>query len=367
MRVRLVKQFMSEEIVEAVIQALQNERAVMGESVFKFEEELARYFGVKYAVTTSSGTHALQFALIAVGVRAGKKVVTTPYSFIATANSVIHAGGVPVFADVREDTFNLDPSKVPEVLDEDVSAILPVHLFGYPADMDEICSIAEDRKLAVIEDACQAHGAVYKGRKVGGIGDAGCLSFYPTKNMSVLGDGGAILTNDEEIAEVVRKLRDCGRRSRYVHDMIGYTARLNTINAAIGRVQLRHLDEWNERRREIAEKYRRLLSDIDEIKLPPRGDHGIEPVYHLYTIRTERRDELREWLERCGIECGVYYPLPIHLQPIYRKLFNFREGSYPVSEKLSKTCLSIPIHPFLKDDEVRYICEKIHEFYGEDH
>ena len=207
------------------------------------------------------------------------------------------------------------------------------------------------------------HGAVYKGRKVGGIGDVGCLSFYPTKNMSVLGDGGAVLTNDEEIAEVVRKLRDCGRRSRYVHDMIGYTARLNTINAAIGRVQLKHLDEWNERRREIAEKYNKLLSDIDEIKLPPRGDHGIKPVYHLYTIRTEKRDELKRWLEEAGIECGVYYPLPIHLQPIYRRLFNYREGSYPVSEKLSKTCLSIPIHPFLKDDEVNYVCEKIHEFF----
>jgi dTDP-4-amino-4,6-dideoxygalactose transaminase len=202
--------------------------------------------------------------------------------------------------------------------------------------------------------------------KAGSFGDVGCFSFYPSKNVTVCGDGGAIVTNDEEIAKLVSKFRDCGRATKYIHDTIGYTARLNTINASIGRIQLKHLDEWNEARRRIARKYNELLSDIEDLKLPPPETQDIRPAYHLYVIRTRYRDKLKAWLEENGIECGIHYPLPIHLQPIYRRLFGYREGQYPKSEEASRTCLSIPMHPFLNDDEVRYVSEKIHEFFNKD-
>jgi len=361
-----MKPFVNDEVKDAIIYVLENERFVLGESVFKFEEELAKYFGVEYAITTSSGTHALEFALKAIGLKGSHKVITTPFSFIATANSILHAGGEPVFADIRDDTFNIDPDEVKGRIGSDVKAILPVHLYGYPADMDEIIELAEKNGLKVIEDACQAHGATYHGRKVGALGDVGCFSFYPSKNMTVCGDGGAIITNNENIAKDVIKLRDCGRISKYEHDTIGYTARLNTINAAIGRVQLKYLDQWNETRRKIAKTYNSLLSDVQEITLPPSETSTIKPVYHLYVIRTRYRNQLKKWLEENGIECGVHYPIPIHLQPIYRKIYGYSGREYPKSEKASEECLSIPMHPFLKDEEIKYISEKIHEFFNRD-
>jgi perosamine synthetase len=359
-----MKPFVNDEIKNAVIYVLENEKFVLGESVFKFEEELAKYFGVRYAITTSSGTHALEFALRAIGLKDGDKVITTSFSFIATANSIFHAGGEPLFADIRDDTLNIDPDEVNRRMSLNVKAILPVHLYGYPADMNKIIELANENSLKVIEDACQAHGATYHGKKVGTLGDAGCFSFYPSKNMTVGGDGGAVITNDENIAKKVMKLRDCGRISKYEHDTIGYTARLNTINAAIGRIQLKYLDQWNEARRKIAKTYNSLLSDIEEITLPPSETSTIKPIYHLYVIRTRYRDELKKWLEENGIECGVHYPIPIHLQPIYRKIYGYSGGEYPKSEKASKECLSIPMHPFLKDEEIKYISEKIHEFFN---
>jgi perosamine synthetase len=363
-RIFLSKPVIKNEMIEIVSQVMQNEKLVMGESVIKFEEELARYFGVKYAITTSSGTHALEFALKAIGLKGGHKVITTPFSFIATSNSILHAGGEPVFADIRDNTFNIDPNEINKRISSNVKAILPVHLYGYPADMNEIIELANRNGLKVIEDACQAHGAIYYGRKVGTLSDAGCFSFYPSKNMTVCGDGGTVITNDEDIAKTVMKLRDCGRISKYEHDMIGYTARLNTINAAIGRIQLKYLDQWNETRRKIAKAYNSLLSDIDEIILPPSETSTIKPVYHLYVIRTKYRNKLRKWLEGNGIECGVHYPIPIHLQPIYRKIYRYSGGEYPQSEKASQTVLSLPMHPLLKDDEIKYVSEKIHDFFN---
>jgi perosamine synthetase len=360
----LSKPVITSEMINVVIQALQNEKLVMGESVYKYEEELAQYFGVKYAVTTNSGTHALEFALIAIGLKKGDKVITTPFTFIATANSILHSGGEPIFADIKSDTLNIDPNCIKEKLNSGVKAILPVHLYGYPADMKEIIAIANENNLKVIEDACQAHGAVYNGKKIGTIGSVGCFSFYPSKNITVGGDGGAVVTDDEEIAKTVAKLRDCGRKSKYEHDIIGYTARLNTINAAIGRIQLKYLDQWNEARRKIAETYNRLLSDIEEIILPPSGTLEIKPVYHLYVIRTRYRDKLKKWLEENGIECGIHYPIPIHLQPIYRKIYGYFGGEYPNSEKASQTVLSLPMHPLLKNDEIKYVSEKIHDFFN---
>lgn len=354
-----------EEMKVAALDALENDRYVLGENVWRFEEEFARYVKTEYAVSISSGTHALQFALIACGVKQGVSVMTSTASFVASANVVIHAGGKPIFADIDPLTCNIDPNDLVERLTQDTAVLLPVHLYGYPAEMDELMAIAEERKLYVVEDACQAHGAEYENKKVGGIGDVGCFSFYPSKNMTVLGDGGMIVTDNKEIADAISKLRDAGRINKYEHDEIGYTARLNSVNAAIGRVQLRRLDEWNEKRRNIAKQYVKELRELEDlIKLPPLGSSRIRPVFHLFVIRTVRRDALKSWLEKSGIGCGVHYPIPIHLQPVYRRLYGFKEGDFPVSEMWGNTCLSLPMHPRLEADDVRFICEQIKAFYN---
>ncbi|MFX0212360.1 MAG: DegT/DnrJ/EryC1/StrS family aminotransferase, partial [Candidatus Hodarchaeota archaeon] len=348
---------------EAAITALLHEHFVLGESVYKFEEEFAKYCGVKYAVSTNSGTAALHLALVALGVDRGHRVVTSPASFIATANAVVHAGATPVFADIELQTYNLDSKQLRPKITPKTKAVISVHLYGYPSEMSDIVEVAGRHGLSVIEDACQAHGAVYKGRRVGSLGDIACFSFYSSKNLTVAGDGGMLVTDDKEIAAKVAKLRDCGRVSKYVHDIIGYTSRLNTVNAAVGRVQLKNLDEWNDRRRKNALLYARLLSDLDELVLPYSGGSEVEPVYHLYVIRLKHRDKLKKWLEENGIGCGIHYVLPIHLQPIYKQLYGFHGGEYPKSEELCRTCLSIPMHPHLTLDEIRYVSEKIHVFF----
>jgi perosamine synthetase len=363
MKIPLASPVLDEEMRAAALNALSNEPFVLGESVFRFEEEFAEYCGVPHAVSTSSGTCALQLSLIALSIKRGNHVLTTPASFIATANCALHVNAVPVFADIDIRTYNVDPELLRNKITKKTKAIVPVHLFGYPADMNAISEISQERHVDVVEDACQAHGAEYFGKKVGSIGNVGCFSFYSTKNMTVCGDGGMVVTNDEAIAGTIAKLRDCGRISHYEHDAIGYTSRLNTVNAAIGRVQLKRLDEWNERRRAIARLYDSLLVDRDDITLPPRGDSEVKPVYHLYVIRTHFRDALKTWLEQNGIQCGIHYPMPIHLQPIYRKLFGYKEGDFPNSEMLCKTALSLPMFPGLQNHEIRYICEKIREFF----
>jgi dTDP-4-amino-4,6-dideoxygalactose transaminase len=230
--------------------------------------------------------------------------------------------------------------------------------------MDVLGEIAKDKDLRIVEDACQAHGAMYHGRRIGSIGHAGCFSFYPTKNMTVGGDGGMITTDDTDLAKRIAKLRDCGRVSRYVHDAIGYTSRLNTSNAAFGLVQLKHLDEWNDRRRSIARLYNGLLKDVVELTPPPMGDHDVQPVFHLYAVHCQRRDDLAKHLADKGIECGVHYPVPIHLQPVYKDIYRFKGGEYPVAEKLSQMLLSLPIFPTLTDDQVRRVTEEVRHFYG---
>jgi perosamine synthetase len=363
MKIPLAKPIFDEEMRRAAIEALSSERFVLGESVYKFEEEFARYCGADFAVSTSSGTNALHIALLALGMKQGEQVITAPASFVATSNAILHAQGAPVFADIELETYTIDPEQVKKAARTKTRGIMPVHLYGYPADMDSIGEIAEKKELFVVEDACQAHGASYKGRKTGSLSDVACFSFYPSKNMTVAGDGGILTTNDKEVAEEAAKLRDCGRKSKYVHDLVGYTSRLNTVNAAIGRVQLRHLDEWNEKRRRNAETYDRLLSDGEDLDLPLAGDEATRPVYHLYVVRTSMRDGLKEWLQSRGIECGIHYTLPIHLQPVYVKMFGFEEGAYPNTEELCRTCLSIPMYPDLSEREVRFVCEQIHEFF----
>lgn len=365
MKIPLASPVFDDEMKRVTLAALSSEPFVLGESVFRFEEEFAKYCGVHYAVSTSSGTCALQLSLIALDIKRGNHVITTPATFIATANAALHVNAVPVFADIDLRTYNVDPVLLKNKMTEKTKAIVPVHLFGYPADMNSISEISERHHVCVIEDACQAHGAEYYGKKVGSIGDVGCFSFYSTKNMTVCGDGGMVVTDDKKIADIVAKLRDCGRVSQYEHDVVGFTSRLNTANAAIGRVQLKRLEEWNERRRTIAKLYCSLLSDLHEVVLPPNDESEVKPVYHLYVIRTHFRDALKAWLERNGVKCGIHYPLPIHLQPIYRKLFGYKEGDFPKSELLCKTALSLPMFPGLEKQEIHYICGKIREFFDQ--
>lgn len=350
-----------EEMLQAAVYSLQNEKLVMGESVFKFEEEFARYCGVRYGVSTGSGTSALQIALQSLRIGAKDEVLTTPFSFFATSNAVIHAGSQPRFADVENDGFNLDPAKAEEKLTSETRAIIPVHLYGQPSRMDEFHDLAEDKEISLVEDACQAHGAEYNGKRVGSLGDVGCFSFYTSKNMTVCGDGGMIVTNDEDLADTARSFRDCGRASKYTMSRIGFTSRLNTVNAAIGRIQLRRLDGWNEKRRNVAVRYRKALKDIPGIELPPAETSEEMPVYHLFVVRSQHRDRLASHLEANGVEAAIHYPVPIHLQEPYKAMYGYSDGTFPVSERLAQQVLSLPLHPLISEGEVETVSQLVRE------
>ncbi len=360
-KIHLASPIIDAEMKAAALSALENEMMVMGESVFKFEVEFAQYCGTKYAVSTASGTAALSIALQALNIGHGSEVITTPFSFIATANSVVHAGADPIFADVEDSGINLSPSKSRAKISSKTRAIMPVHLYGHPSRIDEFHDIADEADLSLVEDACQAHGAEFRGRKVGSIGEAGCFSFYPAKNMTVGGDGGMITTNNEEMADAARSIRDCGRdkNSKYYHGRIGFTSRLNTVNAAIGRIQLRRLEAWNQARRRLSERYRKELENVRDIILPPLERRTEKAVYHLFVIRTKLRDQVKKRLADDGIETGIHYPRPIHLQTPYRQKYGYTEGAFPLSESLSNEVLSLPIFPTLTEDEVVRVCEAL--------
>ena len=360
-KIHLASPTIDAEMRAAALSALETEMMVMGESVFKFEEEFGRYCGTKYAVSTASGTAALSITLQALSIGRGSEVITTPFSFIATANSIVHAGADPIFADVEDSGINLSPVKTRAMISSKTRAVMPVHLYGHLSRIDEFRDIAFEAGLSLIEDACQAHGAEFKGRRVGSIGDAGCFSFYPAKNMTVGGDGGMITTNNEELADAARSIRDCGRdkNSKYYHGRIGFTSRLNTVNAAIGRVQLKRLDSWNETRRRLSQRYRKELENVQDVILPPLEGSFEKAVYHLFVIRTKLRDIVRQRLADNRIETGIHYPRPIHLQTPYRQKYGYAEGSFPLSELLSNQVLSLPIFPTLTDDEIVQVCETL--------
>ena len=351
------------DMLEAALHALQSEKFVMGESVHKFEEEFAKYCGARYAVSTGSGTAALQIALQSLGITHTDSVLTTPFSFIATSNAIIHAGATPQFSDADPADFNLSADGARRGMTEKTKAIIPVHLYGRPCRMDEFQALAQERGVKLVEDACQAHGAEYMGKRIGSFGDAACFSFYPSKNMTVGGDGGMITTNDEQVAEAARCLTDCGRdgKSKYAMSRIGYTSRLNSANAAIGRVQLQRLDGWNLARRRIAVLYRRELEDVRNIELPIEDGPESRSVYHLFVIRSPLRDHIKDILASKGIETGVHYPIPIHLQAPYRRAYGYREGDFPTSELLAREVLSLPFHANLKEEEVKLVCEQVRE------
>jgi perosamine synthetase len=353
----------TKEMEEAAINALRNERYILGESVDKFEENFAKYIGTKYAVSVSSGTNALHLALLAAGINVGGEIITVASSYIATSNSILHANGTPIFCDIN-DEYLIDVNQIPGKISKRTRGIMPVDLYGHPVDIDEINDIAEKNNLFVIEDCAQSHGAMYKGKKTGSLSLMGCFSFYSTKNMTVCGDGGMVTTDDEKISEKIKLLRNHGQHPKDVHTILGYTARLNTVNAAIGIVQLKHLPKWIEERRSIAKKYNKLLADIEEITLPPGDSNSKKPSYHLYELKTKKRDELLKYLRDNKIICLIHYPTPIPNQPMYEKMFGFKEGMFPKSEELSAQAMDLPMFPGLKDEKINYISEKIHEFFN---
>jgi len=358
MNIPLVKVYMDDEIKKAVLEVLDSGWYILHEKVREFERKFAEFCGVKNAVCVSSGTAAIFLSLLALDIKQGDEVIIPSFSFISTATSIIEVGAKPVFVDVEPKTYTVDPEEIREAVTKRTKAIMPVHLYGHPANMDEILEIAEENDIYVIEDACQAHGAEYKGRRIGGIGHVACFSFYPSKNMTVCGDGGAVVTNDEEIADIVRKLRDHGRRDKYVFELKGYNLRFNEIQAAIGIKQLEKLPGWNEARRNIARMYNQALEDL---VITPVEEPWAKHVYHLYVIRTEKRDELREYLSRQGVSTLVHYPVPIHKQLAITNIF----GAQPAlknTEKLAGEVLSIPMYPALTKHEVKYVSDKITEF-----
>ena len=366
MKVPIAQPVMTEKMIAAAANALRNERLTLGESVFKFEEAFAKMCGSKYAIAVSSGTAALQLALQAYGLKAGDRVVTPAMSFVATTNAFVPFCAVPGFADVLEKDYTIDPAKLKTALDEKTKAVMPVHLYGHVAAMDEINEIAKKNNIVVIEDACQAHGARYKGNTAGNLAHAGCFSFYPTKNMHVGGDGGMITTNDDKVADACQRMRHCGRKkgSNYEHDIIGYTYRLNSANAAVGIEQLKMLPEWNDKRRAAAKMYDQMLKGVGDLVLPPGPTSDVTPVYHLYTMRTKTRYELKAHLDGKGVGVGLNYEIPIHLQPIYKQMFGFKEGMLPVTEKCCKEVIAIPMFADITQDQIKYVVDCVKEFYS---
>jgi dTDP-4-amino-4,6-dideoxygalactose transaminase len=335
---------------------------VLGQDVKAFEEEFAAFCQADYAVGVDSGYSALELILRAYGIGPGDEVITAANTFIATALAITNTGARPVLVDVDPATFNLDPARLEDAITPATRAIMPVHLYGQTADMDPILSIASQHGLRVIEDAAQAHGARYKGKRAGSLGDAAGFSFYPGKNLGAYGDGGAVVTNDAQLAKRIRMLRDLGMRVKYHHEIKGFNHRLDTMQAAVLRVKLRHLDDWNSARQQVARQYGDRLAHLPIVT--PYSPDWAEHIYHLYVIRTKDRDALQNYLNQAGIATGLHYPIPIHLQPAYPEL-GYQEGDFPITERYAKEILSLPMYPELTSDAVGYVANTIEAFLEE--
>lgn len=344
-----------DELLDAFRRVLDSSAFVLGAEVTAFEQEFAAYCDVPHALGVANGTDALALALRALGVGPGDSVALPAFTFVGTAEAVCHVGARPLFVDIEPRTFTLDPNALRDVMRRDgtVRAIIPVHLYGQVAAMDELAAVANETGAVIVEDAAQAHGARYHGRRAGGLGSLACFSFYPSKNLGALGDGGAITTNDADLAARVALLRDHGQRNKYIHQTVGFTSRLDGLQAAWLRVKLRHLDEWNARRRSIAARYDGLLRDVPGIS-PPVSAPGREHVYHLYVIRCHERDALKAHLDAQGIAAGVHYPVPLHLQPAFAQL-GHQAGDFPVAEAAAREVLALPIYPEMSEAAVSYV------------
>lgn len=361
--VDLVRQYNSiKSEMDAVIQeVLDNGKFVLGENVKAFEKEFSQHNDVKHGIGVNSATDALTISLKAVGVTDDDEVLVPVNSFIATANIVIFCGGTPVFVDVEPDTLNMDPEKIEDAITPRTKAIIPVHLHGHPADMGPILEIAHDHGLAVIEDVAQAVDALYKGKKVGSVGDIGCFSFYPTKNLGAYGDGGMVITDDDEYAEKIHLLRNYGRieseyKQNYVHRLVGYNSRLDEMQAAVLRLKLKYLAQWNRRKRDISKEYNKAFADIPLI-VPPEKEYAHRQFWD-YCIQVDKRDAVQKALAEDGIKTAVLYRIPIHLQEAYG-FMGLEQGSFPVAEECADKILSLPLFPELKPDEIDYVIEKV--------
>jgi len=359
----IARPLIGDEEIKAVIRVLKSGMLAQGKEVEMFEKEFAEYIGVDYAVAVCNGTVALDLALKCLEIRPGDEVITTPFTFIASANCILFQGARPVFADINERTFNIDPDSILEKITDRTKAIIPVHLYGHPAEMSAIMEIAEDHKLYVIEDCAQAHGAEYRGKKVGSIGTAGCFSFYPTKNMTT-GEGGMITTNDRKIYNKAKLLRDHGQTRKYHHEILGYNYRMTNIAAAMGRVQLKKLEMWLKIRERNAKI---LINEIRKIRglIPPYVEPHVRHAWHQFVIRVTNefpltRDELAHALENHGIQTAIHYPKPIHLQPLYQNL-GYDKNECPAAIKVSKEVLSLPVHPAVSLDDIKYMVKTLRE------
>ena len=346
----------------AIREVIESNAFAGGPFVERFEAQFAAYCGSRYAIGVGNGTDALWLTLLALGIGEGDEVITVPNTFIATVEAIIHCKAQPVFVDVDENTFTMDPAELEKSLTAKTKAIIPVHLFGQPADMDPILEFARAHGLFVIEDAAQAHGAEYKGRKAGTMGDAGCFSFYPGKNLGALGEAGAVVTNNADLRKKVQALRDHGQARKYHHALFGWNCRMDGIQAAVLSVKLRHLEEGNLLRREHALQYNEAFAGIDGVATPFEADYA-RHVYHVYAIRVQERDEVRRFLEEKGIGCGVHYPIPIHLQPACQNL-GYTAGAFPVAENLAQEFLSLPMFPELTEEQIEYVADCVSEAVG---
>lgn len=348
------------EVMQAIEDVLNDMRLNLGPNCTQLEEEFAAYCGTRFAVGVGSGTDALKFALLACGVKRGDEVITTSHTFFATAEAIVAVGAIPVFADIDPVTFTIDPKKIEEKITPRTRVIIPVHMYGQMAEMEPLLEIRQKHGIPIIEDASQAHGALYKDKKAGSIGDAGCFSFYFTKNLGGYGEGGMVTTDDPAIAEAVRLYRNHGHKSKYEHVVFGYNGRPDEVQAAILRIKLRHLDENNEKRRAIAERYNLMLKD-SPLGLPQEAPDR-KHVYHLYVVRSKQRDSLQDFLNSKGIGTGIHYKTPIHLQEAARVL-GYKKGDFPAVESACDEILSLPMYPELDQESQDYIVESIREFY----
>lgn len=332
----------------------------LGEEVEKFEKTFARHCGTKYCVGVSSGSDALLFSLQALGVGPQDEVITVPNTFISTVLPIVQLGARPVLVDVDDETYQINPRKLEAAITKRTKVIIPVHLYGFPSPMDKIRKIARKHGLFIIEDACQAHGSKFQGKKCGSFGTLSAFSFYPAKNIGASGEAGAVVTNNKALAEKVRIIRHIGQTEKYKHVMMGYNGHLDTVHAAVLLVKLRHLDKWNRQRRKIAKLYDSLLKDLP-ISLPPNRE-GLIGNYHVYVIRSKERDELLEFLKRNGVYCGIHYPIPVHLHKALSNL-GYKRGDFPIAERQAKEVLSLPMFPELKEEEIRRVSRLMYQFY----
>jgi perosamine synthetase len=355
MNVSLSKMYVDDQIQKVVLNVLNSGRYINGQNIKSFEEEFADLCGTKYAVGVSSGTSAILLSLMALGIGEEDEVIVPSHTFIATASPARFLGATLVYADIDPEIYTIDPAEVKRKITPRTKVIIPVHLYGHSCDMDPINELAKAHNLYVIEDACQAHSATYKGKKTGSLGDIACFSFFPSKNMTVLGDGGMITTNDGELARKVGMLRNHGREQKYVHDILGLNCRLSEVHAAIGREQLKHLTDWTEKRRAIAARYNVLLRDSGVIA--PVEREWAKHVYYMYVIRVKQRDKLASYLKDKGIETGIHYPVPVHRQPCLMS-----DVRLPITEQYVDEILSLPMHPQLSDEEVEYVASEVRNF-----